>query len=88
MGRGIGAVVVAELALVAVVQDGFEVPRGELLRIAIDHRIIQAGEHDVKGGTEVIATPAAVADVEDPAKLSLQGPSVPEAIRTKIETHL
>jgi len=68
-------VVVAELAVIALVRDPFEVRRGKPAHVSILR--INAVKQGGKGGIEVEATPAAVADLVDPMRLLRQVGTIP-----------
>src|SRR4026209_406914 len=85
--RGVRAVVEAELALVAEVDDLLDVGRGELLHVAVHRVHVQAIEHHLERRAERQTAPAACADVVDPAQLRVDAVELPELRRADIECH-
>ena len=85
--RGVGTVVVAELALVAEIHHLFHVPGGKLLHIAVHRVEIEPVEQHLEGRTEGEAPSAAAADVVDAAKLAVDGIQLPEIGLPDIEGH-
>jgi hypothetical protein len=71
-------VIVTELALIAEVRDALKILRGQLLCIAIHSLCVEPVDQIVERGTEVVTTPAPVADVRDALKLGLQLGTVPK----------
>jgi hypothetical protein len=81
VGRRIGAVVIAELALVTFVSHHPQIPCAKLVCLAVHLFIIETAKEGVERGAEGIAPPAAVTDIEDPAQLLIQSRLTPELLR-------
>jgi len=85
--RGVRAVVVAELALIAKIHHPLEGPGRKLLGVAVHLLGIEAHEQILERGTERDAAAAAVADIVDPAELLLHLGKLPERLRAHVECH-
>ncbi len=71
MRRGVRAVVVTELAVVALVGDLFGIAGRELGEIAV--LCVDSAKERVEGGTEIETAAAPVADLEDPRGFLFDG---------------
>src|SRR5262249_58595347 len=78
-------VVVAELALVTEVHHALHVRGRQPLRLAVDLLAVERAHQVLEGGTERQAAAAPVANVEDPAELTVQGGTFPELGRPDVE---
>lgn len=78
MRRSIGAVVEAELALVAEIGDASQVRGAKLFRFPIYGIPVETAEEIVERRAEIIAAPAPIADIEDPLELALDLRLIPE----------
>ena len=85
MRRRVGAVVVAELALVTEIDDFLDVGRRQLLHVAVDRVDVDSIEHHLEGRTERQASPTSVADVVDAPELAVDVAAVPELGRPYVE---
>src|SRR3989454_4744707 len=83
MRRGVGAMVVAELAVVALIGDLLKVVRRQLAQVAVAG--VNSLEERVKGRTEIKTPPTTIADLKDPQGLLDDGGTL-ELRRNKIKT--
>src|SRR5437867_10373697 len=83
MRRGIGAMVVAELAVITFVGDLLKVARSQLAQVAVAG--VDSLEERVKGRTEIKTPPTTVADFKDAQSLLDDGGTL-ERGRNKINT--
>src|SRR2546426_2752384 len=83
MRRGVGAMVIAELAVVALVSDLLKVARRQLAQVAVAG--VNSLEERVEGRTEIKTPPTTVADLKDAQGL-LDDSGTLERRRNKINT--
>jgi hypothetical protein len=80
-------VVIAELALIAEVDDRLQVGGREFVDVAVDGLGVDPIEHDLERGAEWQTAPAAAADVVDTTQLDVEFSRLPEVRRPDIEGH-
>ena len=88
MRRRIRAVVVAELALVAEVDDFLHVGRRQLLDVPVDRLDVDPAEHHLERRTQRQTPPTPIADVVHPPQLGIDRRRLPKLRQLHIERRI
>jgi len=77
----------AELALIAQIRDALQIRQIQLFRIAVNLFSVQPLKQVIEGRTEIVATAATIADVENPFEFTFEIRPVPEFLAFRIKAH-